>query len=131
VRSCAQCGGEVAVEHRFCPWCAAPQRLKLVRFFPSHPAIDADRGKMLRVSFYLSDEQHVRFSVWNEDGVAEAAVSLSPAEARRLAAFVANPCGSPQGRLGAIVDQLRADVERAFARSGKLSRDALGVRPRH
>lgn len=86
MRSCAQCGGGVAVEHRFCPWCAAPQRLKLVRFFPAHTAIEADRGKMLRLSFYVGipgDEQHVRFSVWNEEGVAEAAVSLSPAEARR------------------------------------------------
>jgi hypothetical protein len=119
LRSCAQCGGEVAVEHRFCPWCAATQRLKLVRFFPSHAAVDADRGKMLRVSYYLGDEQHVRFSVWSEEGVAEAAVSLSPAEARRLAAFVLNPAGSPPGRLGAIVEQLRADVERAFARSEK------------
>lgn len=122
MRSCAQCGGEVAVEHRFCPWCAAPQRLKLVRFFPAHTAIEADRGKMLRLSFYVGipgDEQHVRFSVWNEEGVAEAAVSLSPAEARRLAAFIVNPCGSQQGRLAGIVEQLRADVERAFARSGR------------
>lgn len=122
MRSCAQCGGEVAVEHRFCPWCSAPQRLKLVRFFRPHAAIEADRGKMLRVSFYVGapgDEQHVRFSVWNEEGVAEAAVSLSPAEARRLAAFVVNPCASPQGRLASIVEQLRTDVERAFARSAR------------
>ena len=55
----------------------------------------------------------------NEEGVAEAAVSLSPAEARRLAAFIVNPCGSQQGRLAGIVEQLRADVERAFARSGR------------
>jgi hypothetical protein len=120
LRSCAQCGGEIADEHRFCPWCAAPQRLKLVRFFPSDATVAADRGKMLRVSLYLgapSEKQHVRFSVWNEEGVAEAAVSLSPDEARRLASFVVNPCGPPRGRLASVVEQLRADVERAFARS--------------
>jgi hypothetical protein len=40
------------------------------------------------VSRYLGDDAHVRFSVWNEDGVAEAAVSLDPPEARRLARFL-------------------------------------------
>jgi hypothetical protein len=39
------------------------------------------------------DERHVRFSVWNEEGVAEAAVSLGEDEARRLSRFVSG--GSP------------------------------------
>lgn len=119
MHSCAQCGGEVAVDYRFCPWCAAPQRLKLVRFFPPHAGITADQGKMLRVSHYVglpADEHHVRFSVWNEDGVAQAAVSLDPVDARRLGAFITNPCGAPPSRLAAILAQLRADVDMAFAR---------------
>jgi hypothetical protein len=109
----------VAVEHRFCPWCAAPQRLKLVRFFPPHTGIAAGQGKMLRVSHYVglpADDHHVRFSVWNEEGVAQAAVSLGPVEAQRLARFIVNPCGAPPSRLGAIFAQLRADVDSAFAR---------------
>ena len=81
---CLYCGGEVARAFRFCPWCAAPLRRKLVEFFRSRPV---DEGKALRVSRYL-EEGHVRFSVWSAGGVAEAAVSLDEAEADRLAAFV-------------------------------------------
>jgi hypothetical protein len=86
LRVCAECGGELAAAFRFCPWCAAPQRRKLVEFFRAHPR---DEGKALRVSRYLTEDPHVRFSVWNADGVAEAAVSLEEEEAERLAAFLA------------------------------------------
>ncbi len=81
---------------RFCPWCAAPQRLKIVDFVRPHQAIEQDRGKALRVSRYFAaapDERHVRFSVWDEEGAyarAEAAVSLDEAEAARLARFLAD-----------------------------------------
>jgi hypothetical protein len=84
-RRCAGCGTEIEGSFRFCPWCAAPQRLKLTEFFFAH---ERDRGKALRVSRYLGEERHVRFSVWDEEGVAEAAVSLGEAEARRLARFI-------------------------------------------
>jgi hypothetical protein len=68
---------------------------------------------MLRVSRYLgTDDPHVRFSVWNDQGMAEAAVSLSEEEAERLADFVGADVG--RGRLAALVAQLRADVEDAF-----------------
>ena len=40
------------------------------------------------MSHYLGDERHVRFSVWDEHGIAEAAVSLGEAEASRLARFL-------------------------------------------
>jgi hypothetical protein len=90
--ACGACGGSVEGRFRFCPWCAAPQRLKLVEFFRAHPSIAADRGKALRVSRYLGgNEPHVRFSVWSEthDGArAEAAVSIDETEARRLARFL-------------------------------------------
>ncbi len=95
MQACARCGGEVERPFRFCPWCAAPQRLKLVEFFSSHPLLQDDRGRSLRVSRYLGpreEERHVRFSVWSErDERAEAtaAVSLDEAEARRLVGFLA------------------------------------------
>ena len=96
MRACAQCGGPVERKFRFCPWCATPQRLKLVEFFRPHPSLERARGKALRVSRYLGggdQETHVRFSVWDETGEllrAEAAVSLDEAEAARLAAFLAD-----------------------------------------
>jgi len=84
--TCGRCDGDVERIHRFCPWCGEPQRRKLVEFFAAHPR---DRGKALRVSRYLGDEPHVRFSVWSQGGEAEAAVSLDDDEADRLSAFLA------------------------------------------
>ncbi|HYY76154.1 MAG TPA: hypothetical protein VE644_07545 [Gaiellaceae bacterium] len=95
MRTCASCRGEVEERFRFCPWCSATQRLKIVDFFHAHPAIEGDRGKALRVSRYLGGEcSHVRFSVWNESPRsmrAEAAVSLDEEEAERLARFLVDP----------------------------------------
>jgi hypothetical protein len=88
MRVCAECGGELEAAYRFCPWCAAPQRRKLVEFFRAHPR---DAGKALRVSRNLTEDPHVRFSVWSPDGVAEAAVSLEEEQAERLAGFLATP----------------------------------------
>jgi hypothetical protein len=86
--ACRHCGSTVADSFRFCPWCAAPQRRKLVEFFHAHPR-DAD--KALRVSRYLTEDPHVRFSVWDETGVATAAISLGESEVQRLASFLACP----------------------------------------
>src|SRR5947199_10785466 len=83
--ACGGCGREIEASFRFCPWCAAPQRRKLVEFFRAHPR---DAGRALRVSRYYGDEPQVRFSVW-DDGVAQAAVSLEDEEARRVAESVA------------------------------------------
>jgi hypothetical protein len=91
VRVCAECGNELEAAYRFCPWCAAPQRRKLVEFFRAHPN---DLGKALRVSRYLTEDPQVRFSVWNAEGVAEAVVSLEEEEAERLGAFLAG--GAPR-----------------------------------
>jgi predicted amidophosphoribosyltransferase len=88
MRVCAECGRELEAAYRFCPWCASPQRRKLVEFFRAHPR---ELGRALRVSRYLTEEPHVRFSVWSAEGVAESAVSLEEAEAERLAAFLAAP----------------------------------------
>jgi len=97
MRVCAECGLKVEAAFRFCPWCAAPQRSKLVEFFRAHPR---DDGMALRVSRYLTDDPQVRFSVWDSEGVAEAAVSLEEEEAERLVDFLAPPRG--QRRLRGI-----------------------------
>ena len=91
MRDCLECGGPVEAKFHYCPWCSAPQRRKLVEFFRSHADVEADQGKALRVSRYFGrtgPERHVRFSVWNETGSAEAAVSLDEEEAQRLATFI-------------------------------------------
>jgi predicted amidophosphoribosyltransferase len=85
LRACRACGEQVERRYRFCPWCAAPLRRKLVEFFRGHAAIDP--GHAIRVSRYL-DEGHVRVSVWDESGEAQAAVSLDELEAARLGAFL-------------------------------------------
>jgi hypothetical protein len=87
MHACRQCGGSIEAPFRYCPWCAAPQRAKLVEFFAG---TGAEAGKALRVSRY-TEEEHVRFSVWNESGVAEAAVSVDDEAALRLAAFLRGP----------------------------------------
>jgi hypothetical protein len=99
---CPRCGNAVDRSFRFCPWCAAPQRRKLVEFFRAHPR---DDGRALRVSRYLGDDPQVRFSVWSEDGVAQAAVSLEPDEAARLTDFLSERA-RPRG-VGALARALR------------------------
>jgi DNA mismatch repair ATPase MutL len=99
--ACRECGSTVADTFRFCPWCATPQRRKLVEFFRPHPR-DAD--KALRVSRYLTEDPHVRFSVWDEGGVATAAISLDEGEAERLARFLARSAArSLRNKLAALV----------------------------
>jgi hypothetical protein len=103
MRECPGCRRELEAEFRFCPWCGITQRRKLVEFFLAHPAIADDRRKALRVSAYLdpAEEQHVRFTVWDIEGTALAAVSLSPEEAARLVRFL-EEAGEATGRLPAV-----------------------------
>ena len=85
---CRSCASEVEPRFRYCPWCAEPVRRKIVEFFPARP-FPGETGKALRVSRYFGDSAapgHVRFSVWNETGIAEAVVSLDDEDAARLAA---------------------------------------------
>ena len=95
MRTCGACRGDVRDEFRFCPHCGKAQRTKIVEYFRGHPDI-GDGG--LRVSLYLGETQHARFSVWHGDE-AEAAISLDPAEAGRLARFL---LASPEGARGRI-----------------------------
>jgi hypothetical protein len=76
--------------------------------------VASDAGRVLRVSRYIgpaADERHVRFSVWNEEGRAEAAVSLDEGEALRLARFVAGTI-SPRDPRPALVDRLLSAARR-------------------
>jgi hypothetical protein len=111
--ACRQCGGSTEEAFRFCPWCAAPLRSKLVEFFRPHRFVASDAGRALRVSRYLGptpQERHVRFSVWDEEGTAQAAVSLDEDEALRLARFVAG--SAPPGSRPTVVDKLLAAARR-------------------
>jgi hypothetical protein len=101
---CPHCERDVAVEYRYCPWCAEPLRLKLVELFRG---ADDDEHRALRVSRYVQ-ERRVRFSVWDESGTARAAVSLDEDEAARLGAFVAPRRSKSQ----TLIDDLRALVRR-------------------
>ena len=106
---CGSCAGEVDAAFRYCPWCAAPVRRKLVEFFPAR-AFPGEVGKALRVSRYLPDAGepgHLRISVWNETGVAQAVVSLDEDEAARLAEFVrASAPGAVDPAAGAVTERL-------------------------
>lgn len=111
---CARCAGSVGDAFRYCPWCAAPQRIKLVEFFRAHPRI-GPTDKSLRVSRYLGEpasERHVRVSIWSASesrAHVEAAVSLGDDEANRLARFLTDsaPAEAPRRRtLRELVDQL-------------------------
>jgi hypothetical protein len=104
MKSCTSCARAVDESFRYCPWCAAPQRRKLVEFFRG---VDQDARNALRVSRYIP-EHRVRFSIWDENGTARAAVSLDDDEAARLAEFV-----RPQqpGKRPSILDDLRALVK--------------------
>jgi hypothetical protein len=103
MRECPECGGSVEARFHYCPWCSAPQRRKIVEFFRPHEVVEGEHGRALRVSRYFgrSDaERHVRFSVWNETGRAEAAASLDDDESVRLAAFIlAHTRPPPRARL--------------------------------
>jgi hypothetical protein len=104
VHTCRHCGNGVEDRFRFCPWCALPQRSKVVEFFAPHPQMPGDAGKALRVSRYFAAEERppqVRFSIWSGDS-ADAAVSLTEDEAARLADFVA-----PHPPRRPLFDQLR------------------------
>ncbi|MDX6562482.1 MAG: hypothetical protein QOD65_2296 [Gaiellales bacterium] len=108
---CGACSGEVEARFRYCPWCAAPVRRKLMEFFPAR-AFPGEIGKALRVSRYFPDggePGHVRFSVWNETGVAEAVDSLDDPDASRLAAFIRDNMPSvtePSDEPGVVTERL-------------------------
>jgi hypothetical protein len=95
MRRCAECSAEIEASFRFCPHCGRAQRTKVVEWFRADKRIGD--GGALRVSVYLTDPQHVRFSVW-KDNEAQCAVSLEPEEAARLGSFVSSVVRRPVRR---------------------------------
>lgn len=104
---CKHCDGELEDAFRFCPWCAAPQRSKLVEYFRAHPLIETEPVG-LRASRYLTGTRHVRLSIWDDER-AVAAVALEEREARRLASFIAAPVDVESGLTRR--ERVRARVE--------------------
>jgi hypothetical protein len=102
MRKCHACKGDVEDEFRFCPRCGKVQRRKIVEHFRGHPYI-GDGG--LRVSLYLGETQHARFSVWHGDE-AEAAISLDPAETARLGRFLLAAPPADRGRIARVLARL-------------------------
>ena len=103
---CGRCERTVDEQFRYCPWCAAPQRLKLVEFFRGR----AGDGRALRVSRYLGPDRgdrQVRFSIWDEEGRATAVVGLDEREAERLAAFLRDVPPERPGLREAVTSRLR------------------------
>lgn len=89
VPQCPSCAEAVESRHRYCPWCAAPLRRKLVEFFAPHQGIAGD-AQALRVSRYLDGDparRHTRLSIWDGDR-AVSAISLDEAETSRLSRFL-------------------------------------------
>ncbi len=108
MRECRSCGSAFDERFRFCPWCGAIQRLKIVEYFGGFPVARGEAAKGLRVSRYLSAPGHVRFSVWGV-GRVEAAVSIDEAEARRLASFLRRT--DPGARRPRLADRLKQSAD--------------------
>jgi hypothetical protein len=107
-RECGNCGSAFDERYRYCPWCGARQRLKIVEYFAGFPVRDDEAAKGLRVSRYLTAPGHVRFSVWGV-GCVEAAVSIDEREARRLATFLRRT--EPAGGFPRLSDGLRQSAD--------------------
>jgi hypothetical protein len=106
MRECRGCSAAFDERFRFCPWCGAPQRLKIVEYFAGFQLAEDGEPKGLRVSRYLTSPPHVRFSVWGA-GEVKAALSLGEAEARRLGHFLAATDPPVPSRLRRTADALR------------------------
>lgn len=111
-RKCRGCANELEEGFRFCPWCGASQRLKIVEWFRGNPRLHADqRRRDLRVSRYLGEHAHVRLSIW-EEGRAEAATALADAEAERLARFLLSTAPAERARKRSFPQRFRSLVGR-------------------
>ena len=85
MHACKQCGGSI--------WSGVPVLPVVCRAAAREArrvlhAARAPRPARRSGSRATPSEGHVRFSVWDESGVAEAAVSIDDEEAQRLAAFL-------------------------------------------
>jgi hypothetical protein len=106
---CRSCGQPIEREHRFCPWCAPPQRRKVVALFPAHPDVEAS-GRGLRVSRYFDPADgppHTRLSIYGADGRITCVVALDDRSTTDLAGFLESldPGTAPAGARG-VIDRL-------------------------
>ena len=108
MRECRSCRSAFDERFRYCPWCGAIQRLKIVEYFDGLPLSRADERKGLRVSRYLNAPGHVRFSVWGV-GEVQAAVSIDEVEALRLASFLRNT--DPDSKRARFSDRVRRSAD--------------------
>ena len=111
MQACGRCANRIDGRYRFCPWCAAPLRSKLVEFFRPHPEVESDHGRALRVSRYLGNEpadRHTRLSIWDDER-AVSAISLDDAEARRLARFLSEGAARALDDTAVLARPERAD----------------------
>ena len=105
--ACRGCGGTIEPQHRYCPWCAAPQMFKAVAIFPPHPDVDVP-GRGLRVSRYFAPEQgppHTRLSIFDGDGRVGCVAAIDDRQTRRLSRFLAELTLGPS--VGSIRDRVR------------------------
>ncbi len=102
---CPRCSAHIEDGFRFCPGCGCRLRTKVVEYFRGDRRLD---NGDLRVSVYLSEPQNVRLSIWRDEH-AEAALSLDPAEAARLARFLR----------GVVHHRASMDTLRAAARDAR------------
>jgi hypothetical protein len=100
---CRSCGEEVERQFRFCPWCAAPLRLKVTELFPGRPG-PGEARRALRVSRYFAEDERepeLRVSIWSDVPAgmrADAAVSLDDEQADRLERFLAESVARDQAQ---------------------------------
>lgn len=85
---------------------------RLVEYFRGHPLVEHEPVG-LRVSRYLTQDRHVRLSIWNNEQ-ALAVIALEEREARRLAAFLARRF-NPATR-APLLDRVRAQAEQLVGR---------------
>src|ERR671929_1990251 len=108
MRECRSCGSSFDERFRFCPWCGALQRLKIVEYFGGYAVASGETDKGLRVSRYLTVPGHVRFSVWGV-GRVEGAVSIDEREALRLASFLQRT--HPRGARVSLGERLKQSAD--------------------
>ena len=68
VRTCRGCGNGVEDRFRYCPWCAVPQRRKLVEFFAPHPGMPGDVQKARRYYGLLETQFRTYYEKANKQG---------------------------------------------------------------
>jgi len=108
MRECRSCRSAFDERFRFCPWCGAIQRLKIVEYFGGVPVAPGEAGKGLRVSRRLATPGHVRFRVWGI-GRVEAPFAIDESEARRLASFLRRT--DPELGRPRLADRLRQSAD--------------------